>query len=66
MNASNICVDIKINEILDFSEDKFNNSNKIITFIDAWIEPYIYVSESYVCGPLIKILEKLCQRYGYK
>ncbi len=66
MNVKDICVSIKNNEILNFSQSQFNNSNKIITFIDAWAPPYIYKHDSQVCGPIIKIVEQLCKQYGYK
>ncbi len=66
LNVKDICVSIKIGEILDFSQIQFKNLNKTLTFIDTWIPPFIYTNINQVCGPLIQILEKLCQRYGYK
>lgn len=66
MNAKDICVSIKDNEILDFSQNKFNNTNRIIAFIDAWFPPVIYNISNQVCGPIIKLVEQLCKEYGYK
>ncbi len=65
MNADDICVNIKRNEILDFSDNRFNNS-RIIAFVDSWSPPFIYDTNTSVCGPLAKIAEQLSKLYGYR
>ncbi len=66
MNASDICVRIKNNEILDFSQNQLNNSNRMLTVIDIWEPPFVYENVNEICGPLIKIAEQFCKVYGYK
>ncbi len=66
MNNKDICVNIKYDEIIDFSQNLFNNTNRIITVIDAWWPPLIYNVSNQVCGPIIKLIEILCKEYGYR
>ena len=68
---------IEVNEVLDLNGSKFNNSNKLIKFVDGWYPPYIYSTEinngthwncdnSVICGSFAKIMEQLSIQYGYK
>ena len=67
MSLRDICLPIAVNETLDLSGDNFNNTNKLINFVDGWYPPYIYsLSNSQVCGPFAKIIEQLSIQFGYK
>ena len=60
------CLYIMNNEVMDFSEYKINNSNKIINIIDSWYPPYILEYPKTICGPFSKIIELLSKQFGYK
>ena len=70
MSFRDNCLSIEVNEVLDLSGSKFNNSNKLIKSVDGWYPPYIYSTEIYngthwngdnssIYGPFAKIMEQL-------
>jgi hypothetical protein len=42
------------------------NESQLITFRDTYCPPYIIARPSFSCGPFIKLLEELSQRYDYR
>jgi hypothetical protein len=67
MKLNDICLDIPANQTINFVENGIVNSNNTLTFIDSWGPPLIYTPYgSIICGPIIKIIEELSKRHGYK
>jgi len=67
MSKNDICLDIPINETFSLFKDQTKNSTNLLSFIDAWNPPLIYYPfGNQLCGPIIKILEELSKRTGYK
>jgi len=67
MKLNDICSDIPSNQTINLVKNGIVNSNDTLTFIDWWNPPLIYnFGESILCGPLVKVLEELSKRIGYK
>jgi len=67
MKLNEICFDILNNQTINFHKNQIVNSNDTLSFIDGWASPLIYpMGKSILCGPIIKIIEELSKRHGYK
>ncbi len=60
------------NEIISFGEINSNNTQELIKFFVSWNPPEIFFFPTFLnnatqfCGPLVKMIAELGQRYHYR
>jgi hypothetical protein len=63
---NDICISIPINQVINFSENGIFNKNDTLIFVDSWFPPFVFSFRPKICGTLVKIIQELSKRHGYK